>query len=283
MSRIRTMASRLSPRRDADDLEKARRRARRLRKKLTDAEAEIGRLRSEIRLTRDSVRDPFPDLSLPESVRTCIDTVTEEHLSYLGRPNLAVLARLVREADMAKREGAVLEAGTARGGSAIVMAAAKEPGRAMKVYDVFGMIPAPSEHDDKDVHRRYAKIVEGSSKGVGGETYYGYRDDLFDEVTESFARLGVPVGDNNVELVKGLFQDTIELDGPVALAHVDGDWYESTMVCLERIVPQLVTGGRIVVDDYYAWSGCRTAVDEYVAGRPGLRIERRSKLHIVRV
>ena len=71
-------------------------------------------------------------------------------------------------------------------------------------------------------------------------------------MTDSFTRHGVPLAENNVELVKGLFQDTIHLDEPVAFAHLDGDWYESTMVCLERIAPLLVPGGRIVLDDYHA-------------------------------
>jgi asparagine synthase (glutamine-hydrolysing) len=67
------------------------------------------------------------------------------------------------------------------------------------------------------------------------------------------------------------------------VAHVDGDWYESTMTCLERIFPRVVPGGRIVIDDYYAWSGCRTAVDEYVEGRSDVRVEKRAKVHLVRV
>ena len=92
----------------------------------------------------------------------------------------------------------------------------------------------------------------------------------------------MPVGEHNVELIQGLFEDTIELDEPVALAHLDGDWYESTMTCLERIAPLLVPGGRIVLDDYYAWSGCRAAVDEYFAGRDGFRLEHGTKLHVVR-
>ena len=112
----------------------------------------------------------------------------------------------------------------------------------MKVYDVFGMIPPPGEQDGEDVHERYEKIAGGEAKGVGGETYYGYRDDLYEEVTESFARLGVPVDEHNVELIRGLFEDTIELDEPVAFAHLDGDWYESTMTCLTRIAPLLVAG-----------------------------------------
>ena len=54
------------------------------------------------------------------------------------------------------------------------------------------------------------------------------------------------------------------------------------MTCLTRIAPLLVPGGRIVLDDYYKWSGCRTAVDEYFKDRAGFRIERRAKLHVIR-
>ncbi len=219
---------------------------------------------------------------LAAAVEHVIGAVQEEHLSYLGEPGLRTLATTVEAIEADGIEGLIIEAGTALGGSAITMAAAKSTARRMKVYDVFGMIPAPGENDGEDVHRRYATIVKGSSKGIGGETYYGYRDDLLAEVTESFNRHGLPIADNNVELIQGLFEDTIALDEPVALAHLDGDWYASTMTCLTRIAPRLSVGGRFVIDDYDTWSGCRAAVDEYFAGRSGFRFERRGRLHIVR-
>jgi Macrocin-O-methyltransferase (TylF) len=93
----------------------------------------------------------------------------------------------------------------------------------------------------------------------------------------------VPAEQTGVRLVKGLFEETIRLDEPVALAHLDGDWYESTMVCLERIAPRLPAGGRLVIDDYHYWSGCRRAVDEYFSGRTGFRLEYRAKVHAVRL
>jgi lipopolysaccharide biosynthesis glycosyltransferase len=220
---------------------------------------------------------------LSPNVERVIRGVLREHLSYVGAAGLRTLAASVEAIEADGIDGVIVEAGTARGGSAIAMAAAKSPGRPMKVYDVFGMIPPPSERDGEDVHARYATIVSGESQGIGGETYYGYRDELLGEVTQSFARHGLPIADNNVELVQGLFQDTIALDEPVALAHLDGDWYESTMTCLIRLAPLLAVGGRLVIDDYDAWSGCRAAVDEYFADRPGFRFERRGKLHIVRV
>ena len=220
---------------------------------------------------------------MPAEVERVIGAVQEEHLSYLGAPGLRTLAATVELIEAEGIDGLVIEAGTARGGSAIAMAAAKSSARPMKVYDVFGMIPPPGERDGEDVHRRYATIVEGRSKGIAGETYYGYRDELLTEVTELFARHDLPIAANNVELIQGLFEDTIALDEPVALAHLDGDWYASTMTCLTRIAPLLSVGGRFVIDDYDTWSGCRTAVDEYFAGRPGFRFERRGRLHIVRV
>jgi hypothetical protein len=231
---------------------------------------------------RREAEPPAISADLPPEVEEAIARARAEHLTYLKASNLRQLAAVVLDVESRGVPGLVIEAGAARGGSAIVMAAAKSRERPMKVYDVFGMIPPPGERDGPDVHKRYEKIAAGEAKGVGGDTYYGYRDDLYDEVTESFRRLGVPVAENNIELIKGLFEDTIDLDEPVAVAHLDGDWYESTMTCLTRIAPLLVPTGRIVLDDYHHWSGCRRAVDEYFANRDGFRLEHRAKVHVVR-
>jgi hypothetical protein len=262
--------------------------ARRLRRRIAswaapELEAELRESRRRLKSTRRQLRDARAQLAaaayeLPPTVEDTIAAVRREHLTYLKPENLRELAAMVVDAV----PGLVVEAGTARGGSAIVMAAAKDPERPMKVYDVFGTIPPPGEHDGPDVHRRYATIAAGEARGVGGETYYGYRSDLYHEVADSFGRLGVPTREHNVELIRGLFEDTIELDEPVALAHLDGDWYESTMTCLTRIAPLLPRGGRIVLDDYDTWSGCRAAVDEFFAGRDGYRFEHRTRLHVVR-
>jgi asparagine synthase (glutamine-hydrolysing) len=264
---------------------RARRVARRLKgSREAELQAELRATRRKLRKARAELRAARAQLEsgLPAQVERTIARARSEHLTYLKPERLRELARAVREIEERGVPGLIIEAGTARGGSAIVLAAAKARERPMKVYDVFGMIPPPGEHDGDDVHERYAKIAAGDARGVGGDTYYGYRDDLYEEVTESFSRLGVPLGEHNVELVRGLFQDTIELDEPVAFAHLDGDWYESTMTCLTRIAPLLAPGGRIVLDDYAKWSGCRTAVDEYFAGRDEYRFEHGAKLHVVR-
>jgi hypothetical protein len=49
----------------------------------------------------------------------------------------------------------------------------------------------------------------------------------------------------------------------IALLHLDGDWYDSTRVCLEYLYPNVISGGVIVINDYGAYEGCRRAVDEF--------------------
>jgi O-methyltransferase len=250
-------------------------------RKLRTARGRLRKARAELEAIRE--HSPLFEGDIPEPVAGVVAAVRDERLTYLKAEMLEDLAACVLQIEHDGIDGLVIEAGAARGGSAIVLAAAKSQARPMKVYDVFGTIPPPTERDGADVHRRYATITAGEAKGPGGETYYGYRDDLYHEVEDSFARHGVAVGEHNVELVRGLFEDTIQLDEPVAFAHLDGDWYESTMTCMTRIAPLLASRGRIVLDDYYKWSGCRRAVDEYLAGREGYRVEHRTKLHVIRV
>jgi hypothetical protein len=219
---------------------------------------------------------------MPTDLEDVIARVREEKLTYLSERCLGDLARAVTDADAHRRPGLIIEAGTALGGSAIVMACAKSRSRRMKVYDAFSMIPPPSDLDGDDVHRRYAKIASGKASGIGGETYYGYREDLLGEVTNSFKEFDIELREANVELIKGYFDETLHIDEPVALAHLDSDWYESTLTCLQRIEPNLVPGGRLVIDDYFKWSGCRRAIDEYFDGRPGYEFERHGRLHIVK-
>ncbi len=89
--------------------------------------------------------------------------------------------------------------------------------------------------------------------------------------------------DINVHLIKGLFEDTLICKQPVALAHIDCDWYDSVMVCLERIVPMLTPGGVLVIDDYEHWSGCREAVEEYFKDKKEqFSFVKKSRLHIIK-
>jgi O-methyltransferase len=201
--------------------------------------------------------------------------VKRDRLTYLSAAKLRSLEAAIKHVLAARVPGDIVECGVALGGSGIVLATHMDAGRTFHGYDLFGTIPPPSDRDPAEAHERYARISAGEAKGLGdGDEYYGYVDDLFGQVQRSFARHGVAPAPGRVELHRGLFEDTLQLSEPVALAHVDSDWHDPVTCCLERVGERLSRGGMIVVDDYNDYGGCRTACHEYLAGRDDLRVLR---------
>lgn len=196
-------------------------------------------------------------------VSALVESVKNSNLTYLSEEKLHLLADRCRAIETSGKEGIFVEVGCALGGSAIVLAKCKKPSRPLKVFDTFGMIPPPSPADPPAVHERYAEIRSGKSDGINGNTYYGYRSNLLEEVKSNMQEFGIDMETENVSLVKGLIQNTLRTNEPVALAHIDVDWYEPVRCALERLAPQLVTGGCLVIDDYYHYEGCKRATDEF--------------------
>jgi predicted O-methyltransferase YrrM len=214
-------------------------------------------------------------------IRRCVTNVRDAHLTYLDQRALIDLATIARQSR--DKRGVIVEAGSALGGSAIVLAAAKKSGTPLHLYDVFGTIPPPTQADGEAASRRFEEIASGRSSGIGGELYYGYRSDLLDAMRTAFCDAGLDPEANEVVFHPGLFDDTMDIREPVVLAHLDCDWYDSVSTCLDRIWPRLVPNGVIVIDDYAYWDGCRRAVDDFVARTPGVRVIRRSRIHLVKV
>lgn len=206
--------------------------------------------------------------NLPRPIRQTIRRVRAQNLTYLPTARLNALAHLCLSNERKGVPGIIIEAGCALGGSAIVIAASKAKSRRFYIYDVFNMIPPPSPKDGADAHERYELIRAGRSPGIRGDPYYGYIDNLYNQVVRSFREFGYPIEENHISLIKGLIQDTLYVTEPVSLAHIDVDWYEPVWTCLERIEPQLAIGGALVIDDYLDWSGCRQAVKDYFKDKP---------------
>jgi O-methyltransferase len=223
------------------------------------------------------VASRFRRRSVGITLSTAAHAVRREHLTYLSPQKLKRLEATLSAVLDRGTPGDVLEFGIALGGSAIVLAGhAARHARSFHGFDVFGMIPAPtSDKDDAKSKERYKVIASRQSKGIGGETYYGYRQNLFEEVCTSFARHGIPVDGKTVVLHKGPFQETwASYEGrTVAFAHIDCDWYDPVKFCLERVADRLSPGGVIILDDYHDYGGCRTAAAEFLSTRKEFVLE----------
>lgn len=204
-------------------------------------------------------------------------------LTYLSNNALLGLKNCVLDIETRKVPGIFIETGCALGGSSIVIGLNKSLARPLYIYDVFAMIPPPSSQDGNDVIDRYDTIISGKSTGLNNNKYYGYEENLKEKVISNLSSFGLEPSGHNIHLVEGLYENTLKIDQPVAFAHIDCDWYESVKLCLHQIVPHLSPGGKIIIDDYYDWSGCRKATDEYFSGKDGYILETISdKLHIYR-
>lgn len=196
--------------------------------------------------------------------RELIRQIQSRKLTYLSERKLRRLSESCRAIEAEGLQGMFVEAGCALGGSSILMASIKSDNRPFWIYDVFGMIPPPTREDTQDVHDRYRTIVEGRAVGIEQDRYYGYEPDLYRIVQNNLASFGIDCDSRNVTLIKGLLQKTMIVDGPVALAHVDVDWYDPVRTCLERLWAHVVVGGSVILDDYHDWGGCRKAADEFL-------------------
>jgi O-methyltransferase len=162
------------------------------------------------------------------------------------------LARQVRDIP-----GDVVECGVWRGGMVAGIASVlKGQGRTYHLFDSFEGLP-----EAKDIDGDAAKQWQAA------KTDAYYFDNCKAEqayAEEAMAKAGEP----SYRIHKGWFNQTVpgvRIEPGIALLRLDGDWYESTWVCLEAFYPQVVKGGMIVIDDYFIWDGCSRAVHDYLS------------------
>src|SRR5277367_6523138 len=154
--------------------------------------------------------------------------------------------------------GCVVECGVWRGGMSGGMAQVLGAGRKYFLFDSFEGLPPAKE----DVDGRAAVVWQSRTESP---TYYN-NCSAAEEEAEAAMKLS---GATSFSLVKGWFNQTLPGFTPpseIAVLRLDGDWYDSTRVCLENLYPHVAPGAIVIVDDYYNWDGCTRAVNEFLAG-----------------
>ncbi len=176
------------------------------------------------------------------------------HLRFID--NLA-LANSLAFRNPALAAGAVVECGTWRGGMAAALVEVGGPNRTYCFLDSFQGLP-PAGDLDGDA----AKTWQADTSAPG------YYDNCAATIEDfrSVIRMAAATSDT-VRIVPGFFEDSFKTFAPppIAVLRLDVDWYESTKQCLEHLWQHVLPGGLIVLDDYYAWSGCALAVHEFLA------------------
>ena len=118
-----------------------------------------------------------------------------------------------------------------------------------------------------------------AGKVVGGFSPKSYLPELKDAIAIFDQDRFIPQK-ARVKLVPGDIAQTVPQfvkDNPgvrFSLIHFDCDLYQPTKAALEAFWPVLSVGGLMLFDEYAIpnWPGETRAVDEFIAGKPGLRI-----------
>ncbi|MFA5132715.1 MAG: TylF/MycF/NovP-related O-methyltransferase [Candidatus Paceibacterota bacterium] len=169
-------------------------------------------------------------------------------------------------------EGDYVECGVWKGGGAAIAAKTfldNKSVRCMHLFDVFDDPPMPTVHDDEKLVKKLGGIRTGECKSIKG--CYA-RMGKSGPGTENGARNLIinKVGycEKNVQFYKGWFQDTVpaakEGINKISVFVLDCGYYDASVVCLENLYEKLEGKGIMIVDNYFTYSGCRKAVDEYL-------------------
>jgi O-methyltransferase len=171
--------------------------------------------------------------------------------------NLAIMK--IALASQSLKNGAVVECGTWKGGMAAGMIEIGGAERRYYFFDSFEGLPSAKEIDGPAANQWQA--------GVTSPAYYDNCKASIEDFRHTIAMTGC--SSNVVEIHKGFFENTLPAFNcpPIAVLRLDADWYESTMMCMEKFWNHVLPGGLILVDDYYAWEGCAKAIHEFLAKR----------------
>ena len=90
-----------------------------------ELEAELRDTRRKLKAARAKLRETRGAYTLPPEVEETIARVRAEHLTFLKPDHLRDIAQAVVELEDRRLPGLLVEAGTARGGSAIVIASCR--------------------------------------------------------------------------------------------------------------------------------------------------------------
>jgi O-methyltransferase len=171
-------------------------------------------------------------------------------------PREAYINNLILAEHAAGVQGCVIECGVWRGGMSAGIAAVLGTGREFYLFDSFEGLPPAKEIDgdaaikwqqDKQSPNYYANCAAG----------------------EEFARRAMALsGAHSFHLIKGWFDETLPVfcpPEPIAVLRLDGDWYDSTMVCLDSLFKYVAPNGVIILDDYHTWDGCSRALHDFLS------------------
>lgn len=197
--------------------------------------------------------------------------------TMVPQAHLIYLEKLIAELNKNNVPGALVECGVYKGGCVMWMAHCQKKdhmNRSIYLYDTFeGMTFPGSDKDDPQARKIWsetqANMYHRDYDKWHGQNKWAYcpLDMVKDNMTlvnYTPSKIRYVVGDVCQTLNKAENQPD-----QIAILRLDTDWYESTKKEIDVLFPRLSVNGYLIVDDYYAWKGSKTATDEFLSVNKG--------------
>jgi hypothetical protein len=191
---------------------------------------------------------------------------------------LVTLFQQVRHCEINYIPGDFVECGVWKGGAVGLMALTNNryspKRRHLHMFDVFDDICEPDPLvDGNDAINQFAELasirkesLQGRLRPVKG-VYDSHGGHGTVEIVKQLLENKIGYDTRFLHYYEGWFQETLPICkdqiGKIAILRLDADLYASTLVCLQFLYDQVVSGGFVIIDDYGAYEGCRKAVDEF--------------------
>jgi hypothetical protein len=231
------------------------------------------------KLARDFSSLPKSKLTKIEQLAALIKCLPN---TMVTMPRLCDVYDMVVELNRSAVPGDIVECGVWNGGCMALMMIANRrhrgPQRLFHLFDSFQGLPQPSKKD-VDVMGNYLRDHEADTLdgGSGELSAIGACVGLGQREVEAYLVDQLELPGRDMVFHVGWFQETVPVAkiDRIALLRLDGDWYESTKICIEGFYSKVVSGGYVVIDDYGTFAGCRQAIHEFLDSnglKPTLRM-----------
>lgn len=172
--------------------------------------------------------------------------------TLIGLERLTNLQLLIEQVVKEGIPGDAIECGVWRGGATIFMREVLDSlgdDRRVWAADSFAGLPAPDAAYPADADLFLCNIDFLAVPRA--------------DVERNFSRFNVDT--QNVVFLEGFFRETLPTlgDETWSLVRLDGDLYESTILAMTHLYPNLSPGGFLIVDDYHTVDACRSAIGDY--------------------
>jgi O-methyltransferase len=198
-----------------------------------------------------------------------INRIVERVRPYTMVPTVAIVKTIELTLEASGRDDGdaiIAECGVWKGGSSLAMILAQKEilghvRHPVWMFDSFEGLPKVTANDGP-LGVEWEQLLDHPSR------FNNCKAGL-DEVLVMMNHEGIDP--SHYRVFKGWFNQTLQPAAAelsqrgiqIALLRLDGDWYESTIDCLNWLFPGMRKGAPCILDDYYAWDGTALAVHEY--------------------